>query len=111
MAQKSDQDLQDIKARALAAMGNGSHLARAEEYLVDLVNELLAQRKGASAGLVLKVGEMSVTKAPEPVIEPTVAPEPVVEPAPVAESSFEEVRTALEEASPVAEETKPKKKR
>jgi len=44
MARMSDQELQELKNRAQAALGNGSHLARSEEHLVELIDEVLSHR-------------------------------------------------------------------
>lgn len=93
MARLSDQELQDLKARALNAAVNGTLIARAEEYLVDLITEVLESRSKAtpSTKATLQVGEMTVAKT-----EPA--------PAPAPEEKVEALREALSEGekSPVS---------
>jgi len=66
MARMTDQELVELKARAITAMGSGSIIGNANNYLVELVSEVQELRK---AGQVkpslpgkLLVGEMEVKK-------------------------------------------------
>jgi len=69
MAHLSDQELKELKARVISAMGTGASLGHANEHLYALITEVEEHRaggskKGSSLG-TLKVGEMDVKKAEE----------------------------------------------
>lgn len=67
MARLTDQELIDLKGRALAAQISGARLANAEEHLFNLIGEVLELRKAeapapAATKVVVK-GELSVQAA------------------------------------------------
>lgn len=71
MAHMTDQELADLKSRVISAMGTGANVARANDHLLALINEVQELRGKKSGKMVLKVGEMEVKKA-----EPAPAPPP-----------------------------------
>ena len=80
MARLTDQELKDLKDRALAAQISGARLANAEEHLFQLIGEVLELRKGAAPAAATAVtvkGELTVQKADQEKLP--AAPEPEAE--------------------------------
>ncbi len=100
MAHMTDDELKDLKARAINAMGTGAHIGRAPEYLLQLIAEVEEHRAGGSKPRsrvgVLKVGEMDVKKGEEPASEPEAAAAPVTDTTPTVEVSPEETKELVE---------------
>lgn len=65
----SKHEIKDLKERIYATNGNGSNIGRANDYLLRLINEVeeLRDRVSRPRSLcgVLRVGEMTVKKAPK----------------------------------------------
>lgn len=60
MAQMTDSELLVLKARALAARVSGAHLAHAEAHIMELVDEVLAHRRGQQE----KEGKIALREIP-----------------------------------------------
>ncbi len=65
----SKHEIKDLKERIYATNGNGANIGRANDYLLRLINEVeeLRDRVSRPRSLcgVLRVGEMTVKKAPK----------------------------------------------
>lgn len=78
----SNEDLAALKVRVIAASGTGAQVARANDYLLELIAEVESLRKGSSKAEPLPKGIKKVVVV-ETVVEPVaVEPTPVVEDAP-----------------------------
>ena len=101
MARLSDQELVDLKNRALSAYSSGARLARAEELLVDVIDELLELRSGGKPAVKINGTPVEgVPSAPQPQPEPAPAPVEAPEPAPEPEPEEPAEESTGEEPEP-----------
>jgi len=94
MAHLTDDELKDLKGRVIKAMGTGANVARANDYILQLIREVEERRQPKPRIGTLKVGEMEVKKAvpPEPETSPVLA-DPKAETAPPARISERNIPT------------------
>jgi hypothetical protein len=72
MARITDQELIELKARTIQAIGSGAHLGNATNYILELIEEIQDLRK-PKVSRTLVVGELDVQKGMLP--ETTSPPE------------------------------------
>lgn len=83
----TDKELHDLKLRVVSAMGTGSNIGRANEILLDLIEEI--QELRSTPTLTVSASLAGSSEVPPPELEEEAEPEQEVDEVPPAKATHE----------------------